>query len=33
VVAFRYCAPRTVTNAINALRADGLIVGVPGGGW
>jgi GntR family transcriptional regulator len=26
-------APQTVTNAINALRAEGLIVGVPGGGW
>jgi GntR family transcriptional regulator len=26
-------APQTVTNAINALRSEGLILGVAGGGW
>jgi GntR family transcriptional regulator len=26
-------APQTVTNAINALRSQGLIVGIPGSGW
>ncbi|MBV9312798.1 MAG: GntR family transcriptional regulator [Pseudonocardia sp.] len=26
-------APQTVTNAINALRNEGLIVGIAGGGW